>query len=191
MSNPDREFPQGRQGARRVRAGSGRRSASKALKGLKVLKDPKTQKAAAHSGLLEAPVPSGAIRKARFYLRYIQRREKRTDERLTNLERELSLMNKFGSLTFGTIGEGVPRPDVVTAAILRDPREPLTGDHVARNDSLGFVAIERRQPPRRRTLSGPLDPSRMTLEFTDPDEQAEQGREEIHTRLGVRPRTRP
>lgn len=45
--------------------------------------------------------------------------------------------------------------------------------------------------PRRRALEGPLDPALMTLEPTDPQEQAKEAREEIYKALGVRPTPRP
>jgi hypothetical protein len=84
------------------------------------------------------------------------------------------------------------RSDCATGQIfhvaLNDLDHTPKGGLVRRHSRVKFYEVETRQPTRRHPLSGPLDPNQMTLEFTDPDEQAEQGRETIHNRLGVRPR---
>ncbi|WP_186071805.1 hypothetical protein [Burkholderia gladioli] len=89
----------------------------------------------------------------------IARQVRQAGERLANLEAQMANIQRFGVLEM--------LPALLTC-------QPLPSTTAA-------------APARRRHLSGPLDPSLMTVDYSEPEEQSEQARETLYERFGVRP----
>jgi len=166
MSNPGRDVHQASRGTLRLRGLKGRPSRNNTRQGARVWK--------VNLDLVVWPATRRAIRKLHYYVRQIQRRQQQTEERLTNLEREISLLKNFSPLTMVALGNVLSKPKA---------------GQVKRNFPVAFGMLESRQPVPRRRLDGPLGPDRMTLPAIDPDTLADQDLEDIYARLGVRPRT--
>ncbi|MBW5286799.1 hypothetical protein [Burkholderia gladioli] len=93
------------------------------------------------------------------YRAILERQVHETDERLANLEAQVANFKRFGVL------------HVLPAGTVEVQSPP---------------AVE--APATRRQLSGPLDPSQMTLDYSEPSEQSARAREELYARFAVSPR---